>query len=327
MSAGLPRLALLGATGAVGAEVLRALEERRLELAELRVFASAASQGEVLEFRGESLVVEGLEPARVAGCGVVLCAAPGVLEALLPELAESDVIDVSGELELDPAVPLYLPGRAVSGHRVAIPRGIVTGLAAALAPLAADAGLERVTVTTLESASGAGRAGLDELREQTLHLLQALDGEAGDATVFPQALAFDCLPLVGELGPGDESDEERRLRHVMCRALARPALLVEATRVRVPVFMGALATVHARLEKPLALERVAELWSAEPAIRLLSDPELPTPRDVLVHDRISVGRVRVDPRAAAVSFVVGLDPLRRGAALGAVEVLEQLLEK
>jgi aspartate-semialdehyde dehydrogenase len=248
-----------------------------------------------------------------------------VLEALLPALDDCAVIDVSGGLELDPAVPLYLLGHPVSGRRIAVPRGIVTGIVTALAPLAADAGLERVTVTTLESASGAGRAGLVELQEQTLHLLQALDGEAGDVTVFPQPLAFDCLPLVGEFAADDESSEERRLRHVLRRALARPGLIVETTRVRVPVFMGAMATVHARFEKPIEVERIGELWRGEPSIRLLSDPELPTPRDAQAHDRVSIGRVRVDPAGAALGFVVALDPLRRGAALGAVEVLEQLL--
>ncbi len=319
------RLALLGATGAVGAEILRVLEARSLPVAELRVFASASSEGELLELYGEDLEVEVLSPGCLAGIDLLWVAAPGVLEPLLPELGDCAVVDLSGVLELDPTVPLYLPGAALQGRRVAVPRGIATGLALALIPLARECGLARVSATTLESASGAGRRGLEELQQQTLHILSALDGDAGEGSVFPQSLAFDCLPRVGDFADDDETFEERRLRHVLRRVLGRPDLLVELTRVRVPVFMGALAVVHAELQKPLEFPRLAELWHGEPVLRLLSDPELPTPRVAAAHDAVQVGRVRLAPGGERLAFVLALDPLRRGAALGAVEAARLLL--
>jgi len=319
------RLALLGATGAVGAEILRVLEARSLPVAELRAFASARSEGELLELHGAELEVEVLSPGCLAGVDLLWVAAPGVLESLLPDLGDCAIVDLSGVLELDPMVPLYLPGVTLPGRRAAVPRGVATGLALALRPLARECGLARVSATTLESASGAGRRGLEELQQQTLHLLSALDGEVGEGSVFPQPLAFDCLPRVGDFADDDETFEERRLRHVLRRALGRPDLLVELTRVRVPVFMGALAVVHAELHKPLELSQLAELWQAEPALRLLSNRDLPTPRVAAAHDAVQVGRVRLAPGGERLAFVVALDPLRRGAALGAVEAARLLL--
>lgn len=328
-------LALIGATGAVGEEILRVLEERRFPVATLRLFASDASEGMEVEFREEALRIETVEAERVAGCGLVFNAAPGVLEPLLPELREcgTPLVDLSGALELDPAVPLFLPGcegspSAAEGLPwVAVPRGVVAGLALALAPIAREAELERVTILTLESASGAGRRGLDELSEQTLHGLRAMDGEVGQPRVFPRALAFDCLPAVGEISANDDSSEEHRLRQVLRRSLGALRLCVETTRVRVPIFVGALACVHAHLAKPLAPERARAAWAATSGLRVLADAELPTPRAALALDAVTVGRIRArEDDGASLAFVLALDTLRRGAALTAVEAAEWLLD-
>ena len=327
MSAPGVRLGLLGATGAVGEEILRVLEERRFPIAELLLFASEASVGVEVEFRGELLYVEPLDSVRAAGCDLVLCAAPGALPDLLPALRERRcrVVDLSGALELDPEVPLFLPGAKLGGRDVAVPRGVVAGLAIALAPLAGECGLERLTVTTLESASTAGRRGLDALRDQTVRVLSSMSGDEEQAGVFPQMLAFDCLPVVGEISEGDETFEERRLRHVLRRVLTAPALPVEVMRIRVPTFMGALASVHARLAKELTLERAGALWRETRGVRLLPDPELPTPRGATAHEDVAVGRVRFDRETCVLSFAIALDTLRRGAALGAVEAAESLV--
>ena len=322
-----PRLGLLGATGAVGEEILRVLEGRRTPVAELLAFASPASEGTFVDFRGDELGVERVDARVVAGCDLVLSAAPGVLEPLLPELRErgTALVDVSGALELDTDVPLALPGRAVEGPWVAVPRGVVAGLAIALAPLHAESRLERVTVTTLEAAAGAGRRGLEELQGQTVRALSMMDGDAEPGGAFPQALAFDCLPLVGERVEADESFEERRLRQVLRRLLEAPGLALEVTRTRVPAFMGALASVHVRTAKPIPLPRAAELWRTAPAVRLLSDAELPTLRSAVAHEEVAVGRVRADGETGTLAFVIALDTLRRGAALGVVEAAEALL--
>jgi aspartate-semialdehyde dehydrogenase len=325
---GAPRVAVIGATGAVGQELLRVLAERQTPVGELRLFASEESEGIALDFADSEPRCERVEPGRVASCDVVFVAAPGQLEPLLPTLREhgTRVVDLSGLFELDVEVPLYVSGAPVSGPFVAIPRGVAAALIAALVPVAREARLERLTVTTLESASGAGRRGLDELQAQTVQVLSAMDGgEPEVGMVFPRLLAFDCLPVVGELDDSDETFEERRLRHVLRRALAAPELAVEVTRIRVPIFTGALASVHVQLEKPLASARVRELWRDTPALRLLDDSALPTPRSALAHDDIEVGRIRTDSIEPLLAFVVALDTLRRGAALAAVEAAELLL--
>jgi aspartate-semialdehyde dehydrogenase len=320
-------VAVLGATGAVGREILEVLGERRFPLAELRAFASTDGGMPSVEFRGEEIAVEAISEARVAGADVVFCAAPGALAPLLPALAAAGarLVDLSGELELDPSVPLALPGQAPAPARpwLAVPRGVVSGLACVLVPLHREGGLERVTVVSLESALGAGREGPDELLAGSIELLGGMSGDLEASTVFPSPLAFDCLPLVGDLLEGGDSSEERRLGHVLRRALAAPALAVECTRVRVPIFTGSLACVHVVLARDLAPERARDLLAKEPAVEVLAGDELPTPRGAAGRDRVRLGRLRGGP-GARLAFVLAQDDLRRGAAVVAVEAAETL---
>ncbi len=326
------RVALLGATGAVGSEIRAVLEERRFPVTELCAFASDESAGTEIEFRGESVLVGRLGEGGLRGCDLVIAAAPRVLEGLLDEVHEIDarVVDLSGAFELDPDVPLCLPGMSsVPGgpgvRWVGIPRGVVAGLGAALAPLAREVELLRATVTTLEPAVGAGRNAVSELTDHTVETLSLMSGEVPESQIFPRSLAFDCLPLVGEpLEEGDTS-EERRLAHVLRRLLGTPALPIEATRVRVPIFAGSLATVHLTLSQELTVDRARALWEKEPALLVLAEDELPTPRSALGRDEIVIGRVRRGREdAPGLAFALALDDLRRGAALAAVEAAEAL---
>ena len=232
------------------------------------------------------------------------------------------MVDLSGVLELDSQVPVFHPGERPHGPWVAIPRGVVGGLALALRPLGSLRGL---TLTTLESAVGAGRSGVEALQAQTIHVLQAMDGDAGEAGVFPQALAFDALPQVGEFLEGGETHEERRLRHVLRRVLEQPALRIDVMRIRIPTFMGALASVALELEAPLGEPELSERWSKSPGLELLAADELPTPRNATTSEDVQIGRVRSDPRSGRLSFVLALDPLQRGAARTAIEAARQLL--
>jgi aspartate-semialdehyde dehydrogenase len=322
--------AVLGATGAVGRELLEVLAERRFPVAELRAFASPDAALASVEFRGEEVRVETITPSRVAGADLVLCAAPGVLASLRAALEPAGVrvVDLSGELELDPSVPLFLGEDSVVSERgwCAIPRGVVTGLALALLPLHRAAGVERAAVVTFESALGAGRVGPDELLAGSVELLGGMSGEVEASVVFPLPLAFDCLPLVGDLLPDGDSAEERRLAHVLRRALDAPALAVECTRVRVPIFGGSLACVHATTARELAPERARDLLAKEPRLALLGEDELPTPRSAAGGDRVQVGRLRAVPAPrAGLAFVLAQDDLRRGAAVAAVEAAEALV--
>ena len=284
-------------------------------------------------FREEPIRVEALSVRALAGCDLILCAARAVLTDLLAEISQSRafLVDVSGALELEPEVPLFLPGSQLPGGAgeearwLAIPRGVVAGLGLVLAPLARKAGLERVTVLSLESASGAGRPGIQELTDQTVQLLNAMAGEAGQPEVFPRALAFDCLPLVGELLEGEESSEERRLRHVLRRLLAHPALPVEVTRVRVPTFGGSLACVHALLADELQPEAARALWEKQPELGVEREGDWPTPRSCMRMDEVRVGRIRAGGSGSrSLAFVLGMDDLRRGSALAAVVAAETL---
>lgn len=324
---------LLGATGAVGGEILGVLEERHFPVTSLRAFASEDSEGLELEFLGEPIRVEALVPHALPDCDLILSAAPDVLEDLLPELrqAETCLVDVTGALELEPSIPLYLPGfqregAELEGSRwLAIPRGVAAGLGLVLAPLAREAGLERVTALCLESTSGAGLGGAAELTDQTVHLLNAMTGDPGEPQIFPRAVAFDCLPVVGEVLEGEETSEERRLRHVLRRLLGLPTLPVESTRVRVPIFGGSLTCAHVELVHPLTPDRARALWEKQPYLELMGEGDLPTPRSSMGRDGVRVGRVRSEgEEGRRLAFVMTLDDLRYGSALAAVLAAETL---
>ncbi|MFI5317457.1 MAG: Asd/ArgC dimerization domain-containing protein [Myxococcota bacterium] len=330
MPAPSPRVALLGATGAVGAEILQVFEERRFPLRELRAYASPDSEGEELEFRGESVKLRRVRADEIAACDLVVCAARGALPELLPALRRSSarVIDVSGALEGDPAVPLFLPGvtppvdAQARPAFVAVPRGVGVGLAIALHPFARAAILRRATAVTLESASGAGIAGVGELTDHTVQVLNRMSGERSESEVFGQSLAFDCLPQIGALEATGETSDEIALGRVLKRLLAADELALELTRVRIPTLGGSLALVHLELAKPLTADEARALLAAERNVTILPESELPTPRAALGHDDVAIGRLRAaGPRLA---FVLALNDLRLGAALGVVGAAETL---
>jgi aspartate-semialdehyde dehydrogenase len=153
-----------------------------------------------------------------------------------------------------------------------------------------------------------------------------MSGEPPEGDVFPRPLAFDCLPLIGELDPHGESSAELELRRVLRRALAAPALALELLRVRVPTLSGSLAAVHVALSHAVDPVRAAELWRKQPGVRVLAAGELPTPRAAVEADAVLIGRVRAGREdAPAIAFALAIDDLRRGAALPAVEAAERLI--
>lgn len=330
MAAANPRVALVGATGAVGAEILQVLDERRFPLRELLAYASTDSEGEELEFRGNALKLRRVRAEELAACDLVLCAARDALPDLLPALrkGQARVVDVSGTLEADPSVPLFLSGvtpsfaAGAAPRFVAVPRGVAAGLAIALAPFARAGLLRRATAVTLESASGAGIAGVGELTDHTVQVLNRMSGERSESQVFAQSLAFDSLPQIGPLDPSGETSDEVALARVIARLLAAPELALELTRVRVPTLGGSLAAVHAELTRPLEAGAARDLLAAQRGIGILPDDELPTPRAALGHDDVAIGRLRSS--GTRIAFVLALNDLRLGAALGVVEAAEAL---
>ncbi len=323
------RIAVLGATGAVGSEIIDVLEERSFPVAELRAYASAG--GSEIDFQGQTVELRAFDAAELGQSEIVFCAAAGLTGGLLDlaRVGEVGVIDTSGTLELDPAVPLYLHGLTPlpqsAGRVVAIPRGVAAGLALALLPLSREVEITRATAVCLEPAVGVGRQGVGELTAHTAEILNRMSGAIGESEVFPHSLAFECLPLVGELEGEGSSSEETQLAHVLRRLLRAPALPLEVTRIRVPTFAGSLSAVHLALARGLSVRRARAIWEKQPLLRVLDPGSLPTPRSALGHDEVAIGRIRPGGEdGPGLAFALALDDLRRGAALGAVEAAEAL---
>jgi aspartate-semialdehyde dehydrogenase len=338
------RVGVIGATGLAGTVMRTLLAERAFPLDDVRFFASSRSAGSRLPWGGGEVMVEEAATADFAGVDLALAAAGATSSRTLsPRLAAAGavVIDNSSAWRMDPEVPLVVT--EVNASALAeIPKGIVanpncTTMVAmpVLKPLHDEAGLRRIEVATYQAISGAGLAGVAELSEQ---LAKTAD-VAGDLTfdgravaypppaVFPGPIAHNVLPLAGSLVDDGslETNEEQKYRNETRKILGLPGLPVACTCVRVPVFAGHSAAIVAEFERELTPERAMEILAGAPGV-VLSD--LPTPLEAAGRDPSYVGRVR---RAEGVPnglamFVVG-DNLRKGAALNALQIAEELLAR
>jgi aspartate-semialdehyde dehydrogenase len=328
------RVAVVGATGAVGAVLLEVLAERRFP-GRLQAFASARSAGRRLPYGGGELEVAALSDGALDGVDLAFLAAGGaVSRELAPAAARAGmvVIDKSSAFRLDPDVPLVVPevnGETLAAHRgiVATPNCSTTQLVLALKPLHDAARLRHVTVATYQAVSGTGSAAVAELREQSRALLGG--GEAAPA-VYPHPIAFNALPQCDSFD-GDETTEERKLVRETQRILGDESIGVSATCVRVPVWRGHSEAVWVEMEEPLAAREARELLAAAPGLRVVDDPaaaEYPHPAAAAGRDEVLVGRIRRDGsrRNGLAFFVVG-DNLRKGAATNAVQIAEELLAR
>jgi aspartate-semialdehyde dehydrogenase len=328
-----------GATGQVGGVMLQVLRERGVPVDRLRLFASERSAGQFLD----GVVVEDVAVSDHKGIDVALFsmgAAASREWAPVVAGAGAIVIDNSRAWRMDPDVPLVVP-EVNSADLLHIGKGIVANpncttmvCMPALKPLHEEAGLCRLVVSTYQAASGAGRKGVDELAGQVHDVGEkaaalTFDGAAlpyPENKVFPGPLAFNILPIAGNL-VDDETDEERKLRDESRKILHIPGLAVGVTCVRVPVFTGHSLSVLARFERPISPARAMEILGTAPGTRLV---DMPTPLASAGIDDCLVGRVREDKsepdgRGLAM-FVVG-DNLRKGAALNAVQIAEALIEQ
>ena len=336
------RLGVVGATGQVGAVVRRLLEERNFPLAEIRFFASARSAGTTLPFRGEQIVVEDASTADPSGLDVAIFSAGATMSKVqAPRFAAAGVlvVDNSSAWRMDPEVPLVVS--EVNPHALdEATKGIIanpncTTMAAmpVLKVLDAEAGLERLVVSTYQAVSGAGLAGGEELLEQASAAVaqDALglvhDGHAVTMPApqkFTKNIAFNVLPLAGSIvddGLG-ETDEEKKLRNESRKILELPGLRVSGTCVRVPVFTGHSLSINVEFARPITPERATELLAAAPGVQLM---DVPTPLDAAGADPSLVGRIRADqsaPEGRGLALFISNDNLRKGAALNAVQIAE-----
>lgn len=328
-------IAVVGATGVVGRQLLEILEERDFPVAQLRLLASERSDGEFLDFRGDSVLVQSLDEEAFAGIDLVFFCAPASVSALFCPVAArlgAVCIDLSGAWRIDADVPLVLPEvnpqeivRARGKKIIAIPGAAAAALAVALGPLHHLSPLRRLVVTSVQSVSGAGQAGIDELRVQCGELL---NGRPCDAKVFPRQIAFNCLPQNGLFDADGVDAEESALAHDLRRLLDLPDLGVSVTAVRVPVFYGYSAAVNVEAQGALPLRQARAALAATPGVTLIDEPsegDYPTPVDAAGQDEVQVGRLRVDgSRPGGLDLWLAADNLRAGAALPAVRVAELL---
>ncbi len=326
---------IVGATGAVGEELLGVLEQRAFPCDELRLLASSRSAGRTLRFRGEPVQVEALTGERLAGCSrVFFSAGAGVSREWAPRAvaAGAVVIDNSSAFRYDPQIPLVVPEvnpEAARGHAgiLANPNCTTILLVVVLAPLQRRAGLRRVVVATYQSASGAGALAMQELEAQTR---AALAGEPARPEQFPRPIAFNLFPHIDVFleDEGFATKEEMKVVWESRKILGLPELPLVSTCVRVPVRRAHSEAVFVELERPLEATEARALLAAAPGVRLVDDPargEYPTPRDAEGEDPVLVGRVRPDPSCerGLCLFLAG-DQLRKGAALNAVQIAELL---
>lgn len=324
-------VAVAGATGAVGNEMIRILEEQEFPVASLKLLASSRSVGKTLDFRGESLQVEELREDSFEGVDIALFSAgAGPSRKFAPAAAESGcvVIDNSSGWRMDPEVPLVVPEvnpHAVADYRnkgiIANPNCSTIQMVVVLKPIYDAAGIERVVVSTYQAVSGTGKKAMDELTEQTRNLLtfQEITPE-----VYPHRIAFNCFPHIGSFLENGYTEEEMKMVHETHKIMEDSNIRVSATTVRIPVFYGHSEAVNIQTKRKLSAKEARVLLFQAPGVRVMDNPEeriYPMPSEAAGINDTLVGRIRED-----ISIENGLDlwivadNIRKGAALNTVQI-------
>lgn len=327
------RVAIVGGTGAVGQELLALLDERGFALSDLRVFASPRSAGRTVEFRGASITIEALPAGGDLGSDIVFSSAGGGLSrdyAWKWVKHGATVIDNTSAWRMDERVPLVVPevnADAAFAHRglLANPNCSTIIALMALAPLHRAFELKRAIIATYQAVSGAGGAGIAELRDQTL---AALAGGPVEARKFKHPIAFNLFSHDSEVGEDGYNLEERKLTLESRKILGAPNVAISATCVRVPVFRAHSEAINAEFARPVTPREAVEVLAAAPGVRLVDDREsntFPMPMTAAGQDDTLVGRVRADSSLpGGIALFVSGDQIRKGAALNAVQIAELL---
>ena len=325
---------MLGASGAVGQELLQLLEERNFPVAELRLLASVRSAGSRCKWRGQELIVRETTAESFRGVDLVLASAGGsVSKTWREEIVASGalMVDNSSAFRMEEGVPLVVPEvnpTAVEQHKgvIANPNCTTILLSLALAPLAARRTLRRVVVSTYQSASGAGARAMDELRDLSRVVL---DGGTPHPEVLPHSIAFNLFLHNSPLQSNGYCEEELKMVNETRKIMGMPNLRFTATCVRVPVFRAHSEAVNVEFHEPLSVEEARSLLEAAPGVEIIDDSvhnRFPMPTDVTGRDPVMVGRIRQDiSEPNALEFWLCGDQIRKGAALNAIQIAELLL--
>jgi aspartate-semialdehyde dehydrogenase len=330
------RVAILGATGAVGTELIELLASRNFPLTELKLFASPKSAGTKLKFRGEEIAVEAVDDRSFEGIDIVLASAGGATSKALADrivAAGAVMVDNSSAFRMRPDVPLVIPEvnpEAAAGHRgiIANPNCTTILMAMAVYPLHQVQPIQRIVAATYQSASGAGARAMLEVENQTRDIL---DGKPPKPEIFPYPLAFNLFPHNTPIGENGYCEEEMKMVNETRKIFGTPDLRVSATCIRVPVLRAHSEAINLEFAQPFDPDKARSILANAPGVKLVEDWQanyFPMPIDASGKDEVLVGRIRQD-----ISHPNGLelwlcgDQIRKGAALNAVQIAELLIEK
>ena len=328
-------IGILGATGVVGQEMMKILEERNFPVASLRPIASARSAGSTVKFKGEDVTIVEANDNAFDGLDIVLGAAENdIAERFAPSIVKAGAtfVDNSSAFRLDPKVPLVVP--EINPEDVKWNSGVISNpncttiiTMVAIAALAKESPIETIIASSYQAASGAGKAGLDELKAEALAYAK---GETVEPHAFAYQLAFNVIPQIGGEQYMGYTSEEMKMQNEGRKILHLPEMNVSCTCVRVPVFRSHSVSVVLRTKEKIGVERARELIAKAPGAKLvdnLKNKQYPMPLDTSDQDIVFVGRIRedlTDPNGLNL-WCCG-DQIRKGAATNTVQIAELLLQ-
>jgi aspartate-semialdehyde dehydrogenase len=330
-----PHVAVVGATGAVGVEMVATLEKRRFPVGKLTLLASARSVGKTLKYKGEEIAVKELTKDAFKGIDIALFSAGGNISREFAPIAAAAgcvVIDNSSAFRMDPTVPLVVPeinGADVKSHRgiIANPNCTTAVSLMALYPLHQAFEVTRIFASSYQAVSGTGAKAIEELRTQ---VGQVVRGETVTREVYPHQIAFNVLPQVDSFLPSGYTKEEMKMENEGRKIMHHPSFRASVTCVRVPVYRAHSVAISAEFKKPVSVEAAREVLAKAPGLDIVDTPEkaeYPLPLYVAEKDNCQVGRIRKDcAMDNGLCFWVVGDQLLKGAALNAVQIAEELLK-
>jgi aspartate-semialdehyde dehydrogenase len=330
------RVAILGATGAVGTELLELLEERNFPIAELKLLASPRSAGSKLMFRGQPITIEAVTSDSFKGVDIVLASAGGSISKRWVKdivAARAVMIDNSSAFRMDEDVPLVVPEVnpiAAKGHNgvIANPNCTTILMAVAVYPLHQVQPIRRIVAATYQSASGAGAMAMEEVKLQSQAIL---NGEAPKAEILPYPLAFNLFPHNSPILDNSYCEEEMKMVNETRKIFGEPDLRVTATCVRVPVLRAHSEALNLEFDRPFDVSKARQLIATAPGVELVENWQknyFPMPIDASGKDAVLVGRIRQDiSHENSLDLWLCGDQIRKGAALNAVQIAELLIEK
>jgi len=330
-------IAIVGATGVVGEQMIECLEERNFPVGKIRYLASSRSAGNILEYKGKAVAIEELTHDSFAGVDIAFFTAGSQrAREFCPSARKAGAvcIDNSSAWRMDPEVPLVVPEvnpQAIAEFSrkgiIASPGSSATQLVVALKPLHDYGNIKRILVSTYQAVSETGKKAIEELHGQVVDLLNA---RTPDSQAYPHRIAFNCLPQVGTFCDNGSTAEEMQLVNETRKIMAAD-IRVSATCVRVPVFYGHSQSINIETEKKISAAKARELISQTPGCELVDDPAnqiYPMALDAAGQDLIQVGRIRQDDSIEnGLNLWVVADNIRKGAATNAVQIAEILIEK